>query len=986
MGLWAFFTNFLPKRLRDNDNIFKLLPVLVSLIFLPFVRAQQNGFIQVYPSSENYAYGTLAVATADGYMIAGYGNHYFIENTDAEGNPVSVKFIDKNISINQPFTTRFSSPVIQTKDYGFLFIDGDSTYDGIKYGLSLIKTSSSGTLLWRKNIDQSISYTMFNMLESRDGSVYVSVQYDSADAALFKIDEDGNVIWGKDFHFYPMTIYGMQIQEFSDGRALLAGLFDIKILDIDGGILNEIHLPAIAVSSILITSDDGIVAASSNARLVKMDKSGNVLWTQDSGIPLYRIFETSDGGIAGLLPDLPESHILKFSSSGNTIWHKEFQTYIQYTGQAADNGFMMAGYVNYYNLPPAEIGRVMPVMIKTDTEGSYTSAALVFPKTSLNASRDYSIQWLVSNVPYIDIDLSTDKGSTWKELVRSLSAEERDFIWTAPFDLSDNCLLRIQDSNDPLISDQSDSIFSIIPPFNPYDNVSINEVKMWIGNNGYGSHNPYTDGPGFFWPGGEDSAIGAVFQDGLVWGGKVNGEIRTGGSTYRSGLQPGYILPDGTPADSGALSSQVWKIRKNWQDLPQGTGRDQYEFNYNHWPVETGIPWLDANSDGDYTPGIDRPVIYGDEMLFNAANDFDTTTARYLYGSDPMGIEMQCITFAKDTSTALKDAVFKKYKVINKGNSTITDMYLSYWTDDDMGDANDDYIGVDTSLNLGYTWNATNDDPVYGSPPPAIGHMIIQGPRIAASSDDSARFGNGWVKGYRNLELSAFGANFKNALAWPGDPSQGIYQGTIELYNLIRGLYNDGSSFNNPFTNEPTRFALDGDPVTGIGWYEGDGWPGFHPQPGDRRFYITSGPFNLAPGDTQEIGIAIFMAKGSTNIQSIAALREKVPVLLNYYNNELVKESKTPAITPLNDYYLEQNYPNPFNSSTIIEYRIPEKSNVTIKIYDILGREVRTLNQGEQVPWHYKVNFNALSLASGVYFYRITAGDFIQTKKMILLK
>ncbi len=101
---------------------------------------------------------------------------------------------------------------------------------------------------------------------------------------------------------------------------------------------------------------------------------------------------------------------------------------------------------------------------------------------------------------------------------------------------------------------------------------------------------------------------------------------------------------------------------------------------------------------------------------------------------------------------------------------------------------------------------------------------------------------------------------------------------------------------------------------------------------------------------------------------------------------KLVKETKTPSAIPVNDYRLEQNYPNPFNSSTTIEYRIPEKSNVTIKIYDILGREVKTMDQGEQVPWHYTVSFNASSLASGVYFYQINAGNFNQTKKMILLK
>ena len=55
---------------------------------------------------------------------------------------------------------------------------------------------------------------------------------------------------------------------------------------------------------------------------------------------------------------------------------------------------------------------------------------------------------------------------------------------------------------------------------------------MWMGNNGMGSHDPRTDGSGFYWPGGESATIAAIFADGLVWGGKVNGEIRVNGSTY----------------------------------------------------------------------------------------------------------------------------------------------------------------------------------------------------------------------------------------------------------------------------------------------------------------------------------------------------------------------------------------------------------------------------------------------------------------------
>ncbi len=98
---------------------------------------------------------------------------------------------------------------------------------------------------------------------------------------------------------------------------------------------------------------------------------------------------------------------------------------------------------------------------------------------------------------------------------------------------------------------------------------------------------------------------------------------------------------------------------------------------------------------------------------------------------------------------------------------------------------------------------------------------------------------------------------------------------------------------------------------------------------------------------------------------------------------------KDEKITP-NSFRLNQNYPNPFNPSTKISYQLPSVSRVTLKIYDILGREVVTLINKEQTAGNYKVNFDASRLSSGVYFYRLIAtggaGNFIETKKMILLK
>ena len=85
-------------------------------------------------------------------------------------------------------------------------------------------------------------------------------------------------------------------------------------------------------------------------------------------------------------------------------------------------------------------------------------------------------------------------------------------------------------------------------------------------------------------------------------------------------------------------------------------------------------------------------------------------------------------------------------------------------------------------------------------------------------------------------------------------------------------------------------------------------------------------------------------------------------------------------------YSLLNNYPNPFNPATIIKYQIPKLSFVTLKVYDVLGSEIATLVNEEKPAGSYEVEFNAASLPSGIYFYRLQAGSFVETKKMVLMK
>ncbi len=146
----------------------------------------------------------------------------------------------------------------------------------------------------------------------------------------------------------------------------------------------------------------------------------------------------------------------------------------------------------------------------------------------------------------------------------------------------------------------------------------------------------------------------------------------------------------------------------------------------------------------------------------------------------------------------------------------------------------------------------------------------------------------------------------------------------------------------------------------------------------------------LAPNETREVSLHIFPV---TNLGT-GTVQIQIGTLRNPDERTTIDFTGNAVVTDVNDnnnlfsYSLNQNYPNPFNPSTNIVYSIPERGNVSIKLYDVLGNEIADLLNEEKEAGEYSLQFNTQNyeLSSGVYFYTMRVNDFVQTRKLILEK
>jgi hypothetical protein len=515
---------------------------------------------------------------------------------------------------------------------------------------------------------------------------------------------------------------------------------------------------------------------------------------------------------------------------------------------------------------------------------------------------------------------------------------------------------------------------------------------------------------GFIWPATSPQRLTAIFATGIFIGAKVGvqHELRLAASMYNTHYSPGNIPVIGQVPPSSVCSDPSWRgyyVHLNDQSLFTGgtrykmAGSRQYTFNYDSWaawPVAKGAQYVEVNGIPGYQPAWDgdRPGIGNgmtarpEEILFmvfmdytNCTNNIHLSELSLPGGTLPLGVEIQQIVF-NFNCFPLRDMYFTKHIIINKSSLQWDSTYIAIGSDSDLGSANDDAAGCDTARNMGFMYNFDNDDVDYGLNPPAVGIRLLQSPlKYTGLFSDTAKLPYDTLTGYRIIGMTSHNS-FKNQDCY-SDPDN-----AIQAYYYLTGFNSCGNQMINGVTGLPTKFRFSGNACNKIGWYDSTG--------GDKKNFISSGPFTMNSGDTQIIVLSYMITReGGNNNQNVCAVQSLSDSALKYYYNDF--RTCTPiGIQPISTeiptkFELFQNYPNPFNPTTKIRFQIPAfvettRRVVSLRIYDALGREISTLINEELKPGTYEIEWNAANYPSGVYFYSLLTNEYSTTKKLVLVK
>ncbi|MFZ1279268.1 MAG: hypothetical protein WAR59_00415, partial [Ignavibacteriaceae bacterium] len=332
--------------------------------------------------------------------------------------------------------------------------------------------------------------------------------------------------------------------------------------------------------------------------------------------------------------------------------------------------------------------------------------------------------------------------------------------------------------------------------------IDVSKITSWVSSEGF--HDWIVDNNVFngSYPNGKP--VGVIFSEGICWGGLVyDGHapiVRVNGNTYGTGCSPitrlfrvrtDYYTADLTVDASNFFNKDRLDVTN--EDIQQL--KQQYEKDWNEWPADKGAPYYDEDNDAIYDPNSDVPGVPG--AVQTIWINYNDSISESNYGSPPIGLEVQETYWAYYLECPISNVIFKKVDIIYKGvtssvpNSFIDSMFICQWSNTNLGSSFDDFIGCDTVLNLGYTYNSEDPDAKYNMfnlAPPAVGYTILQGAsKYTGNYSDSAVFNFKWRKNHKYFNSKPLTNAILHRTGDYFTEPDFNYNGTLEFYNMMGG-------------------------------------------------------------------------------------------------------------------------------------------------------------------------------------------------------
>lgn len=389
-----------------------------------------------------------------------------------------------------------------------------------------------------------------------------------------------------------------------------------------------------------------------------------------------------------------------------------------------------------------------------------------------------------------------------------------------------------------------------------------------------------------------------------------------------------------------------------------------------NWPAQGDValgqmanlaPFVDADKNGKYEPTKgDYPAIKGDQAVYFIYNDAQKPHTET--GSYQMGIEIHGMAFAFDArkgNEAFSNTVFVEYEIFNLSPNDYRDVYIGLFNDLDMGEAFNDYMGVDVARNTFYAYNANPDDNDFKG--------------IADDPHMSVKFLNEGLNGF---------VAYDNDWSTRGNPYS-----VQDYYYYLRGYWKDGqpltyggNGMDRGDNRRFTRYMFPGttDPIVSGNWNE----KAANNKPQDRRALGLLGPFNFEAGKSRKIALAYNFA---TTEKKMYKNLDKIQEAYDEHSgpfkpNNLLNQNVVEPVRTAPDKFSVTIMPNPMKESAIVRFDNPANEEVLIQLFDLTGKVQMQMAgiRGTQYTIDRK------NLTAGMYIIEVRIGQRRTTAKLVV--